>query len=266
MKLSKSQLDSFLKRDSSSWYEDLTELFDKYGIDSEVRIAGFLSQTLHESNYFKTLSENLNYSASRLDVVFPKYFRRMGRDSAPYHRQPEKIANVVYANRMSNGGPDTGDGWTFRGGGLLQLTGRQNYTHFANTLGLTAEEAAKYVRTNRGAVESACWFWKENNLNSYSDRRDIVALSRRVNGGTNGLQDRKNIWNKVLRELTLPFATMRLGSKGLEVKKLQNYLRIAADGHFGSNTERAVKNWQKQQGLLADGIVGPKTYAKMGYK
>ena len=86
MKLSKSQLDSFLKRDSSSWYEDLTELFDKYGIDSEVRIAGFLSQTLHESNYFKTLSENLNYSASRLDVVFPKYFRRIGTFSGPLNQ------------------------------------------------------------------------------------------------------------------------------------------------------------------------------------
>ena len=134
--------------------------------------------------------ENLNYSAKALNTIFPKYFRRAGRDANEYHRQPEKIANVIYANRMDNGDTDSGDGWTFRGGGILQLTGRYNYTKFAKEMDMSAEEAVDYVRTKKGALD-LCWFWDTNGLNKYCDAMDIVGATKRINGGTIGLDDLK---------------------------------------------------------------------------
>ena len=139
------------------------------------------------------ITENLNYRAEALNKIFPKYFKRAGRDADKYHRQPEKIANVIYANRMDNGDIDSGDGWHFRGGGILQLTGRYNYTQFGKAEELSASEATDFVRTPIGALASACWFWDTNNINRYCDTQDIVTMTKRINGGTIGLADRKNL-------------------------------------------------------------------------
>ena len=151
--------------DWKDWYEAMCEILPLWEVDTIERVAGFIAQCGHESGGFRVLSENLNYSAKALNTIFPKYFKRAGREANEYHRQPEKIANVIYANRMDNGDTDSGDGWLFRGGGILQLTGRYNYTEFGKAVEKTPQEAVEYVRTKAGALDSACWFWDTNNIN-----------------------------------------------------------------------------------------------------
>ena len=147
------------KDDVSDWFSAMTEMFPKYEITTPNRVAGFIAQTAHESASYKTITENLNYSAKALNAIFGKYFHRAGVDAQKYHRQPRKIANRIYANRMDNGDTESGDGWTFRGGGILQLTGRYNYTQFGKTVGMSAEEAAKkWIAANPETVAS--WIGK----------------------------------------------------------------------------------------------------------
>ena len=258
--------------DWKEWYDSMCEILPLWGVDTVERVAGFIAQCGHESGGFRVLSENLNYSAKALNTIFPKYFRRAGRDANEYHRQPEKIANVIYANRMDNGDTDTGDGWKFRGGGILQLTGRYNYTQFGKAVEKTAEEAVEYVRTKAGALDSACWFWDENNINDYCDRQDIVGMTKRINGGTIGLEDRKKHYIHALDVLGGDYEepevdykqTIKQGSRGPLVVEVQEKLDISpADGIFGPGTARIVKEWQLANGLTADGIVGPKTLGKL---
>jgi putative chitinase len=263
------------RNDWKEWYEAMCEILPLWEIDTVERVAMFIAQCGHESGGFRVLSENLNYSAKALNTIFPKYFKRAGRDANEYHRQPEKIANVIYANRMDNGNTASGDGWMFRGGGILQLTGRYNYTKFAEAVEMTAEEAVDYVRTKKGALDSACWFWDTNNLNRWCDDMDIVGATKRINGGTIGLDDRKKHYLHAMdvlggdyeapeeKELDLN-QTIRKGSRGPLVAEVQEKLGIApADGIFGPGTERQVKRWQQKNGLVADGIVGPKTLGKL---
>jgi len=155
------------------------------------RIAAFLAQTAHESGGFTAVKENLNYGAKGLMGTFKKYFPNE-EIAKQYERQPEKIANRVYANRMKNGDEASGDGFKFRGRGLIQLTGRDNYTRFAKASDMTLDEVVAYLETPAGAVASAGWFWDVNKLNIYCDKDDFVGLTRRINGGTIGLADRKH--------------------------------------------------------------------------
>ena len=188
-------------KDWEEWYSAMLEILPMWDINTIERVAGFVAQCGHESRNFSVLTENLNYSAAALNKIFPKYFRRAGRDAQAYHRQPEKIANVIYANRMANGDSASGDGWRFRGGGILQLTGRYNYTEFAEDVDMSPEEAVDYVRTKKGALDSACWFWDENNLNKHCDNMDIVKMTKRINGGTIGLEDRIKHYNHAMHIL-----------------------------------------------------------------
>jgi len=258
--------------DWRDWYSAMLEILPLWEVNTIERVSGFIAQCGHESGGFRVLSENLNYSAKALNSIFPKYFRRAGRDANEYHRQPEKIANVIYANRMDNGDTDSGDGWTFRGGGILQLTGRYNYTQFGKAVEKTPEEAVNYVRTKAGALDSACWFWDENNINDYCDRQDIVGMTKRINGGTIGLEDRKKHYIHALDVLGGDYEepevdykqTIKQGSRGPLVVEVQEKLDInPADGIFGPGTARIVKEWQLKNGLTADGIVGPKTLGKL---
>ena len=258
--------------DWKDWYEAMCEILPLWSVDTVERVAGFIAQCGHESVGFRVLSENLNYSAKALNTIFPKYFRRAGRDANDYHRKPEKIANVIYANRMDNGDSDSGDGWRFRGGGILQLTGRYNYTEFGKAVDKTPEEAVEYVRTKKGALDSACWFWDTNNINKYCDNQDIVGMTKRINGGTIGLEDRKKHYLHALDVFGGDFEepetdynqTIRQGSRGPLVAEVQEKLDIdPADGIFGPGTEKIVKHWQSSNGLVADGIVGPKTLGKL---
>lgn len=257
--------------EAGEWYEKMCKVLPKYDITTVERVAGFIAQCGHESRDFTVLTENLNYSASALNKIFSKYFDRAGRDANEYHRQPEKIANVIYADRMGNGSPASGDGWRYRGGGILQLTGYNNYAAFGKSVGMSAEAATSYVRTKEGALESACWFWRENDLNRYCDKQDIVGMSKRINGGTHGLDDRKARYLHAMDvlggDLEPPKVNLdvilKVGSRGPAVALVQEKLGITADGVFGPGTESHVKKWQRKNGLVADGIVGPNTIAKL---
>ncbi len=251
----------------------LTESFDKYEINTVNRAAGFLAQCGHESAGFTILQENLNYSAEGLNKIFKKYFPTVDAAKS-YARNPEKIANKVYGGRMGNGPESSGDGYKFRGRGAIQLTGRDNYTQFAKAVGLTLDEAVADLETLDGAIESACWFWKKNGLNGICDKDDIVLMTKRINGGTIGLDDRKKHYEHAKHVLSghveeshgvkvVNYETVRLGSNNDTVKAVQAKLGLAADGKFGPGTEKAVKAWQTANGLTADGIMGPKSLAKL---
>jgi len=184
----------------SEWYDSLIEFLPQYDITTPNRIAGFIAQCGHESANFKTLRENLNYRWESLRKVFPKYFPT-DELAKQYERKAEKIANRVYANRMGNGDEFSGDGWKYAGKGLIQLTGKNNYTLFARSINMPLEEVSDYLITYEGAVVSACWFWKTNNINSLCDANDIVGMTRRINGGTHGLDDRRQRYTKALQTL-----------------------------------------------------------------
>ena len=176
----------------------VAEYYDMY--ENPARLAGFLAQIAHESGGFNFVKENLNYSAKGLMGTFKKYFPTEAL-AKQYERQPEKIANRVYANRMNNGPEESGDGYRFCGRGLIQLTGRANYTKFAEDLGISIEETVAYLETPAGAVSSAGWFWDNNNLNQYCDKNDFVTLTKRINGGTIGLEDRKHHFDIAMKFL-----------------------------------------------------------------
>jgi len=183
-----------------SYVEPLNDVADYYEMnDNPARLAGFLAQVAHESGGFNLIKENLNYSSDGLRKIFGKYFTD---DMAKqYARQPEKIANRVYANRMKNGPEESGDGFKFRGRGLIQLTGRDNYTKFAEALEMNIDDTVAYLETPAGAVSSAGWFWDNNRLNSYCDRDDFVGLTKRINGGTIGMEDRQHLYGVALNML-----------------------------------------------------------------
>ena len=258
--------------ETSEWFDAMSEILPKYSINTPERVAGFVAQCAHESNNFRSLEENLNYSEQALNSVFGRYFGEGKRNAAEYARNPEKIANYVYQDEFRSargalGNTQPGDGWRFRGRGLKQLTGRNNYAAFGKTVDMTADEAAEYVATKQGALESACWFWDTAKCNDFADKLDIVGMSKRINGGTIGLEDRQRRWEQALAVFAGKhqpvFETVRVGSRGDTVKAVQQALGIGADGIFGPGTERAVKEWQAANGLTADGIVGPKTIARM---
>ena len=173
----------------SALISSLDMFAEKYEINSPLRLAHFLAQTAHESGGFTAVVENLNYSADSLSKIFHKYFTEV--DPNDYARQPEKIANHVYANRMGNGDEDSGDGFRYRGRGLIQLTGKNNYSAMAADMGVSVEECAEYLETPEGACESAAWFWNKNGLNKLADADDVTAVTKKINGGTIGLEDRE---------------------------------------------------------------------------
>ena len=284
--LQKQQLAQLIpgNKDVDAWYEALVAVMPKYGINTERRAAHFISQCAHESNNFRSLEENLNYSEKALNAVFGRYFGTGGtkRNAAEYARNPEKIANYVYMDEFRKykmGNVNAGDGWLFRGRGLKQLTGRENYTRFAKTVDMTAEQAATYVATPKGAVESACWFWDANKLNTIADTDDVTRMTKKINGGNIGLADRQSRYKKAMEVFGNPVSitedagdddfeiedigVLRKGCKGEGVKMMQEALGVGADGAFGPGTERALKAWQTANGLTADGIAGPMTLEKL---
>ena len=172
------------------WTEALNKILPDYGIDTPQRVAAFIAQAAHESGNFTALHENLNYRAETLRRVFPKYFPTDALAQQYAHNQ-EAIANRVYANRMGNGPEESGDGYRYCGRGLIQLTGQQNYQNFADSIETPLDQIPDFLQTFEGAVQSACWFWENNNLNQYADTDDILTMTKRINGGTIGLEDRK---------------------------------------------------------------------------
>ena len=180
------------------WTNALNKLLPDYGIDTPQRVAAFIAQAAHESGGFTALHENLNYRPETLQKVFPKYFSTADLANQYAHNQ-EAIANRVYANRMGNGDEASGDGFRYCGRGLIQLTGKQNYQSFADSIETPVEQVPDFLQTFEGAVQSACWFWENNNLNQYADSGDILTMTKRINGGTIGLEDRQKHYNQALQ-------------------------------------------------------------------
>jgi putative chitinase len=203
MQITREQLSQIIPKNPyiDQWVSALNQLLPDYGIDTPQRVAAFLAQCAHESGNFVFLKENLNYRAESLMRTWPRHFPTMDV-ATQYARQPERIANRAYANRMGNGDEASGDGWRYCGRGLIQLTGKDNYTFFAGSLGIPVEEAAEYLATFEGAAQSACFFWEQNNLNRFADANDIKGLTRAINGGHIGLADRIKHTNHALHVLT----------------------------------------------------------------
>ena len=194
MELTKDHLKQLLPKNPyiDQWYEALSQLLPDYEINTPQRIAAFMAQCAHESGGFTALKENLNYRAPTLRKVFGKYFPNddIANEYANKPNKQEAIANRVYANRMGNGDEASGDGFRYCGRGLIQLTGKDNYSWFAASLNITPDEASEYLQTFEGAAQSACWFWETNNLNKFADAGDIKGMTKVINGGYIGLDDR----------------------------------------------------------------------------
>lgn len=183
-------------KEPQTWFTAITEVLPQFGITTQNQVACFLAQCGHESGEFNTIVENLNYRAERLLVVFPKYFN--ATTASIYAGNPEKIANKIYANRMGNGNEASGDGWKFRGKSIIQCTGKENHMEFAKYKGMTVDAVCDYMVTVHGAVEYACFFWKTRGLN---DVTDFKVMTKKINGGLNGYDDRKAYLDKINRVL-----------------------------------------------------------------
>ena len=195
------------------WLPHVQAAFDRFNINTERQVAAWIAQCAHESAGFKMLTENLNYSADTMAVVWPSRFAVLGPDKKPVkvkgknqpnkfalalHRQPEAIANTVYANRMANGNIESGEGWKYRGRGLKQLTGKDNYTRCGQGLNMDLVGNPDLLLTPEGASLSAAWFWSTNKCGPIADSGDFVALTKKINGGTIGLEDRQKRYKAVL--------------------------------------------------------------------
>jgi len=189
-----------ISNNTQEWYQALVNNLPQYEINTVERVAAFIAQCAHESGGFRRLKENLNYKWESLRRVFPKYFPTDDLAKEYAHKQ-EQIANRIYGSRMGNGDESSGDGFRYCGRGLIQLTGKNNYTKFAESIGLAVEEVPTLLETYDGAVKSACWFWNSNNLNQWADAGDILTMTKRINGGTIGLEDRIKHYNHALEVL-----------------------------------------------------------------
>jgi putative chitinase len=182
------------------WHEALCKVLPDYEINTIPRVAAFLAQTAHESGGYTALHENLNYKAETLCKVWPHYFPSMDVANQYAHNQ-EAIANRAYANRMGNGPEESGDGFRYCGRGLIQLTGKQNYEKFAESIDTPVEEVPEFLQTFEGAIQSGCWFWESNNLNDLADKGDILTMTKRINGGTLGLEERTAHYQQAMQIL-----------------------------------------------------------------
>jgi putative chitinase len=179
------------------WHHALEQLLPEYEINTNKRIASFIAQCAHESGNFTALKENLNYKPATLRKLFAKYFET-DEIAQAYCAKPNKqaaIANRIYSGRMGNGDEASGDAARWIGRGLIQLTGRANYQEFADSIEvdgrpLKIDEVPEYLETFEGATQSACWYWESRGLNKFADTDDILGMTKRINGGTIGLNDR----------------------------------------------------------------------------
>jgi putative chitinase len=184
----------------TEWSEPLTTAFTAFGINDFKQQAAFIGQCSHESNHFKTLQENLNYRAETLQKLFNHHFRDMD-EIQKYAHKPEMIANRIYSKRMGNRDESSGDGWRFHGRGLIQLTGHDNYWHCGQVVQKDLVKEPDLVASPMYAALSAGWFWNTHGCNAIAEKEDWVALTKRINGGTIGLDDRISLTKHALSVL-----------------------------------------------------------------
>ena len=202
---------------AEKWVDAVAAACQEFGINTPQRIAGFLSQCAHESGGFERLQENLNYSADGMAGIWPRRFAVMGPDNKPVkkdgknqpnkfalalHRKPEMIANVVYSGRMGNGPTESGEGWLYRGRGLKQLTGKDNHRACSAGLGVDLVANPDLLLEPVYAARSAAWFWSTNKCDVFADAGDIEGLTKRINGGLIGIEDRKKRYASAMSSLS----------------------------------------------------------------
>lgn len=201
-------------KNPEKWLQPIIDTCVEFEINTPQRIAAFLAQTSHESGGYSLLTENLNYKAATLAACWPNRFAELGNDKKPKKDakgaliptkvahsiagKPELIANMVYSSRMGNGAPQTGEGWKFRGRGLKQLTGKDNYARCGRDLGVDLVSNPDLLLEPIYAARSAGWFWKVNKLSEYADNGDIKGMTKKINGGYIGLQKRQDLYNKIM--------------------------------------------------------------------
>ena len=200
-------------KDPAKWLDAVVETCVEFEINTPQRIAGFLAQTSHESGGYTMLTENLNYRAATLAACWPNRFAVLGADKKPIKEngklvptavansiagKPELIANLVYSSRMGNGPAESGEGWAFRGRGLKQLTGKDNYKRCGLALNVDFVADPDLLLQPLYAARSAGWFWQSNKLSDYADRGDLEGMTKRINGGLIGYAERKAKYDKVL--------------------------------------------------------------------
>ena len=205
-------------KDPGKWLDAVVEACTRFQINTPKRIAAFLAQTAHESGGYERLEEDLRYSAKSMAGCWPNRFAELGPDKKPkkddkgfnipnkfalaLDKKPEMLANVVYSNRMGNGTIESGEGWKYRGRGLKQLTGKDNYTRCGKSLGIDLVEKPELLLTPQYAALSAGWFWDSNRLGDFADKDDFVGMTKKINGGTIGLADREARYKSVLSVLS----------------------------------------------------------------
>jgi putative chitinase len=191
-------------QENKTWAEEMAKILPSYKIDNNIRLAHFLAQICHESNYCLQLTENLNYTSLALLKIWPKYFNsdlanKYGRNNNHSANQ-EAIANIAYANRLGNGDVASKDGFKYRGRGLIQITGKSNYQDLSQHLfgNNNLLDNPDLLSNNKEiSIKSACWFWQKNNLNALADQENIIAITKIINGGQNGLEHRKQILQEI---------------------------------------------------------------------
>ena len=204
-------------KDPDKWLQPLIETCVEFEINTPQRVAAVVAQTSHESGGYTMLSENLNYRAATLAACWPNRFAELGPDKKPKRNEkgaliptkvaesiagkPELIANMVYSSRMGNGPAESGEGWKYRGRGLKQLTGKDNYARCGRDLGLDLINNPDLLLEPMAAARSAGWFWKTNNLSSYADVEDIKGMTKKINGGLIGYEQRKALYDKVMQAI-----------------------------------------------------------------
>lgn len=203
MQLTRERFEEILpKANPDLWLDPINEVLEKFEIDTPKRVAAFLANCAHESNQFRILEENLNYSAQGLRRVWPGRFPTE-EIAKQYARNPMKIANRAYGNRMGNGPEFTGDGWKYRGRGLIQLTGKVNYARCS--IELFGDERLvddpDLLLQPEYALTSAAWFWDRNNLSFFADREDMGKITKTINGGMNGYEERISYYNTMIAKL-----------------------------------------------------------------
>lgn len=203
-------------KDPAKWIDAIVSTCQEFEINTPQRIAAFLAQTSHESGGYTMLSENLNYRAATLAACWPNRFAVLGSDKKPIKEngklvptvvanniagKPELIANLVYSSRMGNGPAESGEGWKFRGRGLKQLTGKDNYTRCGSALGIDLVSNPDLLLEPTYAAKSAAWFWKTNKLSDFADAGDIKGMTKKINGGFIGLEQRQALYDACLKSI-----------------------------------------------------------------
>lgn len=254
-------------------------LFEQHGITTPLRAAHFLAQALHETGGFTVLRENMNYSAGRLVEIFGVGHHSAAvtaSEAATLAGHPERIAERVYGlgnprKARELGNTEAGDGFRYRGNGVLQTTGRGSHRRMGVACGVDFEGNPELVTSPAHALKPALQEWTDNNLNSFADRNDIRTITLRINGGFNGLAEREALFNKIFpllgngNEAIGPSEAAKVDD---DVRSLQEALndlgatpQLSVDGRFGPATRRAVSEFQQAAGIVADGIPGPVTEA-----